>query len=756
MYLRAMLGKALVGAVLVGGIHIATLPSAPITDASGCGPSELTAAQLNTAFSRPGLGATASQQGFGGGDYQRTYPLPDGRVLWLFQDLHYSNDEDLLNDWPGDAARGASTNAAHNSGLIQRGNCWTILGGRAQDLIGRPQTIDSRRWYWALDGEIGADGNLWIFVVEMEHPTGGGAGPGSRPTGTWLAVFDPFTLRQIDFRRAPNSGTQLYGWSVTSTDQWSYLYGHCYRQFVNNVNGPGQFDSACMPHTYVARVPRGRFDVQPTYWDGRSWSSNAAAARPVMTRGAANPMSVQWFGDSFVSVTKQDDWWGTQIFVDVASQPQGPFQQAQASISILNDRRCSECGLYHAQLMPWLDPQGRVIISISNGAPYHLWMQNARLYRPSFYTIPLPAAPAGSAPTSPPAFSAGAGTAGFVAVDPVRLVDTREPDQAFGRLRRGTVATLDLSDIVPAGTTAAVLNLTTTATAANGWLRAFPCSGREPSTSNVNQRVGRTVTNTAIVPIGDGRLCFTSHTVTDVVVDLNGWLSPESTAGLVSENRRLADTRTGQGGHRRLRAGQQIQLPITSPGSSTEAVALNITAVNPAKNGFVTAWPCGTTRPTVSNLNPVAGVTRPNMANVRVGSNGAVCLYSMVDTDLVVDLTARYVRGAGARYAAVAPQRLLDTRSNGHRWHMSNRADVVPLGSVAAAQVNLTVTDTWGPGFITAYACHTSPWPGTSNGNFAAGDTSANAALLPPTRGYGCVLQSTRSQLVVDLFGVWR
>lgn len=105
------------------------------------------------------------------------------------------------------------------------------------------------------------------------------------------------------------------------------------------------------------------------------------------------------------------------------------------------------------------------------------------------------------------------------------------------------------------------------------------------------------------------------------------------------------------------RGGQQIQLPVTSAGSSTTAVALNITAVNPGKNGFVTAWPCGTDRPTVSNLNPVAGVTRPNMANVRVGSNGAVCLYTMVDADLVVDLTARYVTGSGARYAAVAPAR---------------------------------------------------------------------------------------------------
>jgi hypothetical protein len=51
-------------------------------------------------------------------------PLPDGRVLWSFQDLHFSNDNTL-----------GATDAAHNAGLVQSGDCFTILGGRGRDFV---------------------------------------------------------------------------------------------------------------------------------------------------------------------------------------------------------------------------------------------------------------------------------------------------------------------------------------------------------------------------------------------------------------------------------------------------------------------------------------------------------------------------------------------------------------------------------------------------------------------------------------------
>ena len=761
MSIRCRQWRAALAVVVLAAIApvSSVIPAPSVGAAPGCGRESLNEAQLDALFAVPGLGATGTTQGFGGGDYPHAYPLPDGRVLWMFQDLHFSNDENLRNDHPSDVASGAATNAVHNGAIVQQGTCFTVQGSRGRDFIGDAQTIDSRTWFWPLDGEIGYDGNLWIFMVEMHNPNGAGATHPAAPVRTWLAILDPVTLQQIYFEPAADSSTRLYGWSAVSTDAYSYLYSHCYRQFTNNVNSVAQFDASCMPNTYLARVPRGHFDAAPEYWNGTGWAASAASSVPVSSRYVANPMSVQWFGDTFVSVTKRDEWWGATLIIDRAAAPQGPWQTVQ-QIPVSQDMKCATCGNYGAFLMPWLDAQGRMVIALSSGGNFDLWRTNAWLYRPTFYSAAVPVAAPALGAATPPAFSVPAGmSSGFVAVDPVRLLDTRVSGQAFASLPAGGRGELDLRSIAPPGATSVALNLTTDRSEAAGFVRAYPCSAAEPATSNLNPMPGHVVTNAAIVPIGDGRICFTTLRGTDLIVDLNGWLTTGSSTGLVSTAERLADTRTGLGGVTRLGVGGEMSvavIPAAVTASSATAVALTVTAVDPAMAGFVTVWPCGTPRPTVSNLNPVAGATRPNLVNVRVGSGGRVCVFSSGETDLVIDKVAEYRPGAGARYHAVTPQRLVDTRSGGHQYHASNLSEVVALGNLVAAQVNLTATETSDAGFLTAYPCLTTQWPGTSNANFGAAETSASATLLASSRGYGCVYSLVPTQLVVDISGVWR
>lgn len=350
---------------------------------AACTAGNLTAAQLNAVFARPGVGRTATARGYGGGDYQHVYALPGGRKLWLFQDMFFSNDDDL---------RDTMTYAAHNAGLVQTGTCWTLVGGpQMHNFIGSAQTTPLYHWFWPMDGEIGADGALWIFMAEMRNPNGTGATWGARPVGTWVARVNPTTLQVISFTPANNAGTRLYGWSVVSDANYSYLYGHCYRQYINRVDGVGQFDAGCMPSSYLARVPKGQFGAAPQYWSGRRWTSNRHAAAAVMTRGHANPMDVQRFGNVYVNVTKIDDWWGGVIYVDRASRPQGPWTQVQA-IDAIGLRRCTTaCGNYHAHLLPYLDGNGNMVVSISNGGRFDLWQQNAYLYRPGFIAVSVPA-----------------------------------------------------------------------------------------------------------------------------------------------------------------------------------------------------------------------------------------------------------------------------------------------------------------------------------------------------------------------------
>lgn len=721
----------------------------PTASATGCDGSKLSAAQLQDVFSRPGVGGP---QGYAGGDYPHAYPLPDGRVLWLFQDIFYSADDDL---------RDSLTAAAHNGGLVQDGSCFRTIGGPGRNVIRNAGTQPLQRWFWALDGEMGWDGALWIFVAEMRNPNGTGAGLGAVPTATYIARLDPISLAVLSVTPAPDDSASLYGFSVVSTDRYSYLYGHCYRQFVNDVDGLGQFDSGCMPKAYLARVPVGHFEAEPEYYSGTSsgprWSSRPEDAAPILYRPAASPVSVQWFGDVFVMASKVSDWWGTTLEIDRATSPEGPWTNVKR-FNIVNDRKCDNCGNYGAFLMPWLDDTGNMTVALSNGAPFELWYANAALYRPTFYSVALPGPVATGAPTaaSPSGWPAVPGTSGFVAVDPVRLVDTRDAGASFGRLLPGVVATLDLRGKMPAGTEAVALNVAATGSVADGWIRVWPCVVARPETANLNPVAGFTVSNAAIVAVGDGRVCIESLAATDLVIDLAGWLTTTSDVGLVPVvPRRLADTRERLGGSSRLTAGQVLEVPVVAEASTATAVSLNVTAVAPGADGFVTVWPCGTAMPVVANLNPTAGVTRPNAVNVRVGSGGKVCVYTLRDTDLVVDLFAEFRPGAPARYGVVAPTRVLDSRVVRSLRSPADLSYVLATGEAVAAQLNVTAVGGPRSGFLTAYRCLDGVRPLVANVNHTAGEISGNAALAIAGRGYTCVFSSGDADVVADLFGVW-
>src|ERR1700692_4901979 len=73
-----------------------------------------------------------------------------------------------------------------------------------------------------------------------------------------------------------------------------------------------------------------------------------------------------------------------------------------------------------------------------------------------------------------------------------------------------------------------------------------------------------------------------------------------------------------------------------------EAVVLNVTVTEALGPGFVTVYPCGSERPTASNLNYVVGSTMPNAVIAKVGANGQVCLYTLAPVHLIVDVNGYF------------------------------------------------------------------------------------------------------------------
>ncbi len=242
---------------------------------------------------------------------------------------------------------------------------------------------------------------------------------------------------------------------------------------------------------------------------------------------------------------------------------------------------------------------------------------------------------------------------------------------------------------------------------------------------------------------------------------------------------RILETRTGEpGGQKgfsgsRPAGGTTIELQVTGttgsmvPGDAS-TVFLNLTATNTQANGFVTAYPCGGTRPTASSFNPVAGQITQNLVAAKVGTGGKVCLFTSASTDLVADLVGFHP--STAAYVATAPERLLETRASeagGQKGYTGAKPaagqvitlDVTQVGGNAvpndakAVFLNVTAVNTDGAGWITAFPCG-SPRPNTSNVNLLPGVVRAN--LVPVKIGTGgnvCLYVSAGTDVVADLQG---
>jgi subtilisin family serine protease len=95
-----------------------------------------------------------------------------------------------------------------------------------------------------------------------------------------------------------------------------------------------------------------------------------------------------------------------------------------------------------------------------------------------------------------------------------------------------------------------------------------------------------------------------------------------------------------------VRAGGSVtELNVAGRGgvaADASAVVLTVTVTQPAAAGFITVFPCGTPRPLASNVNFAPGTTVANTVVSGVGTAGHVCLYTLVDTDLVVDVNGYF------------------------------------------------------------------------------------------------------------------
>ena len=218
--------------------------------------------------------------------------------------------------------------------------------------------------------------------------------------------------------------------------------------------------------------------------------------------------------------------------------------------------------------------------------------------------------------------------------DPSRLFDSR----GGGARPADSVTAVDVAGAaeVPADAAAVVLNVTVVEAQAAGFVTVFSCGQPIPVASNVNYSAGQTIANSVIAKPGDdGRVCVYTSADAHLLVDVAGSVPAGSTL-TPTEPVRIHESRPTSV----LGAGTVTAIGVAGSGTvpaDAVTVVLNVTVVEPRVAGFVTVFSCGQPVPGRSNVNFSAGQTIANSVVAAPGDNGQVCVYTSVDTHLLVD-----------------------------------------------------------------------------------------------------------------------
>ena len=364
---------------------------------------------------------------------------------------------------------------------------------------------------------------------------------------------------------------------------------------------------------------------------------------------------------------------------------------------------------------------------------------------------------------------------------PCRAVDTRPIHGGNGPIPGGTSQSFAISGGGSCATLpdAAVYstNVTVVPTGKMGSLTVWPAGKAQPPVPTLNSLDGRVKANAAVVSAGNsGQVSIFATDTTNVVVDVNGYFAPATGSTLAFYPLapcRVVDTRSNaypQGlGAPALTGGIERQIPILNantmcniPTQGVAAYSLNLTVVPSTELGYLTVWPTGGSRPTVSALNDVLGNVIANAAIVVAGPGGDISAYATDDTDLVIDINGYFAPAGegGLSLYAVQPCRVLDTR------HVGNGAPFTgvlnPPGDVLNAQcgvstqalgyvLNATVIPVSTLGYLTLWPDGENQ-PVVSTLNAVDGSITNNMAIVPAgTAGKIDAYVTNLTQLLLDV-----
>ncbi len=318
----------------------------------------------------------------------------------------------------------------------------------------------------------------------------------------------------------------------------------------------------------------------------------------------------------------------------------------------------------------------------------------------------------------------GDGATALLPLPPCRLFDARRtPD-----LERIDASTWRLSVVgrcgVPASARSVAVSIVATGTTAPGFVTVSPVGLSRPEVSNLNYESGNTVANSAVVKLGaSGSIDVYTSAPADIIIDVTGAFveTPAAVSAgrfVAADPTRVVDTRTSD---RRDASEIRVPLPAGVPSDAT-ALAVSVTAVDAASNGYLSVYPAGGQRSETSVVNTDEhNRTRANAVFVAVDADGFVVFRSM-ETDVLVDLWGWFTGPSAppstdGLFVPQEPTRIWDSRSTFDPVHPGGTVERNVALAAAAIVANVTVVEPTGSGFVSVFAAGT-PRPDVSSLNY--------------------------------------
>ena len=375
----------------------------------------------------------------------------------------------------------------------------------------------------------------------------------------------------------------------------------------------------------------------------------------------------------------------------------------------------------------------------------------------------------------------------FVPVAPCRVEDTRRLAPFILPVNGPAQLDLDIRGKcgIPPEAQAFSLNVTVVPMRPLGYLTVWPTGEPRPLVSLLNSWTGAVVAGATIVRGGIGGAVSLFYTdPTFLVVDVTGYFvdSPADLAFFPLKPCRVIDSRLIASFAPLFRGGQSRTVGMLSTcgvPASAQAYSLNFTAVADQPLGFLTAYPTGSPRPTVSTLNAGNGGVVANAAIVPAGNGGAIDVYVSDTTELVIDINGYFApyTGDGALSLYIRPPcRVMDTRAGqgangsvGPPSLAANQTRTVDLRTgrcylpvpnittkpeLIAYLVNATVVPKSGLGYLTLWPFGIAqPTVSTLNSSLAAMAVSNMAIVQGGVSDKINVFASDQTDLILDLSG---